>query len=234
MEKKILPILNAKFESQTTYKEYGSHMKWFRTRYTNYCQLMKNNSGFGWDPVTKKLTASNETWEEYFKSHPTHKSYCTNTLDYEDLKIAIGDGIAMGSHSIGLGDDTDARTFKVEDNRTSGLDDFEYDLLTETFIQSDAHDTLPQSPSLGLVEASGSHSDAINMLTQTITEFKQTIDSIDIRQPCCWDAIKENPNLDNHARFKALKLLNIRVKKMMFLKMTPEERSEWINFELEE
>ncbi|KAF3436815.1 hypothetical protein FNV43_RR19568 [Rhamnella rubrinervis] len=195
---------------------------------------MKNNSGFGWDPVTKKLTTSNETWEEYFKSHPTHKSYRTNTLDYEDLEIAIGDGIALGSHSIGLEDDMDARTFEVEDNRTTGLDDLEYDPLTEIFIQSVAHDTLPQSPSLGSVEASGSHSNAINMLTQTIIEFKQTIDSIDVRQPCYWDAIKEIPNLDNHAHFKALKLLNTRVKKMEFLKMTPEEHSEWINFELEE
>lgn len=168
----------------------------------------------------------------------------------------------MGSHSIGLGEDTDARTVEVEDNRVGGLDDLEYDPLTETFIQSDTHDTLPQSPSLGdftsqpmnsevppttrkrnRVEVDGKsgsfdansyHSDAINKLTKTINEFKQTIDSIDVRQQCCWDVIKEIPNLDNRARFKALKLLNTRVKKMEFLKMTPEERSEWINFELEE
>ena len=25
------------------------------------------NSGFGWDPITKKFTASDEVWEEYFK-----------------------------------------------------------------------------------------------------------------------------------------------------------------------
>nr|XP_017221751.1 PREDICTED: uncharacterized protein At2g29880-like [Daucus carota subsp. sativus] len=41
VEKKILPILNEK---------------------------MLFNSGFGWDPITKKFTAPNEVWEEYFKS----------------------------------------------------------------------------------------------------------------------------------------------------------------------
>ncbi|KAF3445870.1 hypothetical protein FNV43_RR11047 [Rhamnella rubrinervis] len=109
----------------------------------------------------------------------------------------------MGSHSVGLGDDTDARTFEAEDNRVGGLDGLEYDLLIETFIQSDAHDTLPQSPSLGDFTSQPMNSEEI-------------------------------PKLDNRAHFKALKLLNTIVKKMEFLKMTPEERSEWINFELEE
>lgn len=67
VEKKMLPILNAKFGSQTTYKEYLSRVKWFRGRYTNYSQLMRFNSGFGWDPVAKKFTASDEVWEDYFK-----------------------------------------------------------------------------------------------------------------------------------------------------------------------
>ncbi|KAF3443340.1 hypothetical protein FNV43_RR13022 [Rhamnella rubrinervis] len=142
----------------------------------------------------------------------------------------------MESHSIGLREDTDTRTFKVEDNKIGSLDDLEYDPLTETFIQSDAHETLPQSLSLGdftqqpinlevlpttrkrnrmevdgklgSIEANGNHSNAINKLTQSISKFKQTIDSIDVRQLCYWDVIKEIPNLDNRACFKALKLLN--------------------------
>ncbi|KAF3449057.1 hypothetical protein FNV43_RR09781 [Rhamnella rubrinervis] len=109
----------------------------------------------------------------------------------------------MGSHSIRLGDDIDARTFEVENNRVDGLDDLEYGPLSETIIQSDAHDTLPQSPSLCDFLTTHEFKDTINKLTQTIIEFKQTIDSIDVRQLCCWDAIKEILNLDNRARFKA-------------------------------
>ncbi|KAK3219588.1 hypothetical protein Dsin_013558 [Dipteronia sinensis] len=30
-------------------------------------ELMRNNSGFGWDPIGKKVTTSDEVWEEYLK-----------------------------------------------------------------------------------------------------------------------------------------------------------------------
>ena len=50
------------------------------------------------------------------------------------MRIAIGNGTAVGRHSIGLGDDTDARTFGVEENRDGGLDDLMYDLGIGTFV----------------------------------------------------------------------------------------------------
>lgn len=47
-----------------------------------------------------------------------------------------------------------------------------------------------------------------------------------------WTALKETPNLDDNARYKAADLLNTKVKKDMFLKMSPEERSSWIIYKL--
>ncbi|XP_048326587.2 uncharacterized protein At2g29880-like [Ziziphus jujuba] len=118
VKKRILLILNAKFGSEWTYKEYTSRLKWFKQQYANYFQLMWHSSGFGWDPITKKFTASEEVWEDYFKSHPIHKSYRTYTfVDYEDLRITIGNGAATGRHLIGLGEETDARIFDLEENR---------------------------------------------------------------------------------------------------------------------
>ena len=67
VEKRILPILNVKFGSEWTYKEYTSRLKWFKQRYANYSKLMRHSSGFGWDPITKKFTATEEVWEDYFK-----------------------------------------------------------------------------------------------------------------------------------------------------------------------
>lgn len=69
VENKILPALNAKLGCQKTHSQYLSRLKWFKTRYTNYSKLMLFNSGFGWDPITKKFTAPNEVWEDYFKVH---------------------------------------------------------------------------------------------------------------------------------------------------------------------
>ncbi|WCJ18501.1 hypothetical protein M5689_000847 [Euphorbia peplus] len=93
IEKKILPTLNAKIGCQRTYSQYLSRLKWFKTRYNNYCTLLRYSSGFGWDPLTKKFTAPDEVWEEYLKAHPKDRNYRTNTFtDYEDLRIAIGNG----------------------------------------------------------------------------------------------------------------------------------------------
>ena len=60
VEKNILSVLNEKLSCQKTYAHYQSRMKWFKQRYTNFCNLMRFSSGFGWDPMTKKFTASNE------------------------------------------------------------------------------------------------------------------------------------------------------------------------------
>ncbi|KAL2525332.1 Myb DNA-bind 3 domain-containing protein [Abeliophyllum distichum] len=98
-----------------------------------------------------KEDPSDEVWEEYFKSHPGDRSYCIDTfVDYEDLRIAVGSATAVGTHVTALGDDTDARTFETEERRDFGglIDDFTYDLDSESFIQTDKQDHLYQSPSL--------------------------------------------------------------------------------------
>ncbi|XP_048330679.1 uncharacterized protein At2g29880-like [Ziziphus jujuba] len=113
-------------------------------------RILPHSFGFGWDPITKKFTASEEVWEDYFKSHPTHKSYLTDTFaNYEDLRIAIGNGAATGRHSIGLGEETNARIFDLEENKGGDLDNLTYDLTTETFRPSDIQETSLQSPTLG-------------------------------------------------------------------------------------
>nr|KYP37473.1 Uncharacterized protein At2g29880 family [Cajanus cajan] len=49
------------------YNHYLSRIKWFKKQYNNMSKLMCNNFGFGWDPITKTLTASDEAWKEYLK-----------------------------------------------------------------------------------------------------------------------------------------------------------------------
>ncbi|KAI5325623.1 hypothetical protein L3X38_034697 [Prunus dulcis] len=78
---------------------------------------MRHSSRFGWDSVSKKFTATEEVWQDYFKSHPSQVHLQRDTFaDYEDLVIAIGNGTAAGKNSIGLGDDTDARVYGKEKN----------------------------------------------------------------------------------------------------------------------
>ncbi|EEF47881.1 hypothetical protein RCOM_1667380 [Ricinus communis] len=75
--------------------------------------------------------------------------------------------------------------------------------------------------------------DLLNKLTHSVNKLAEAIKSYDSSEHGCWNLIKETPNLDKRARLKAFKLLNTRIKKIEFLKMTPEERYEWITYKLE-
>ena len=72
VENFILPRLNAKTRFPKTYNNYLSRMKWFKSQYNKLNELVRNTSDFGWDPIGKKVTASDEVWEEYLKVSLVH------------------------------------------------------------------------------------------------------------------------------------------------------------------
>ncbi|XP_019161850.1 PREDICTED: uncharacterized protein At2g29880-like [Ipomoea nil] len=99
---------------------------------------MRHNSGFGWDPITKRFTASDEVWEDYFKSHPTHKNLRTDTIaDYDDLAFVFGSSTAVEKNSIELGDETDARIYSVEEDNQCRIDQLHFDFANDGFTQND-------------------------------------------------------------------------------------------------
>ena len=46
----------------------------------------------------------------------------------------------------------------------------------------------------------------------------------------CWIAIQETPGLTDEASFFALSFLNTKAKQDIFLKMSPEQRRNWITW----
>ncbi|ONI01334.1 hypothetical protein PRUPE_6G133700 [Prunus persica] len=191
------------------------------------------------------FTAPEEVWKDYFKSHPKDTNIQTKTSeDCEDMQIVIGNATAIGRNSLGLGDDTDARTFRADD-RHVGIEDFVFDDESKAFIPN--HNKPPhQDPPLGHSSSSlpfqatnceDLEGNAISNETtqQAMGRISLSIDSIttDFRGNYMWDAIKETPNLDERARYKAPSLLNTNTKKDAFLKMSPQERSNWISYNLE-
>ncbi|CAN8325950.1 unnamed protein product [Cochlearia groenlandica] len=120
VEQKILPALNEKLGCHKTHKHYLSRMKYLRTIYTNYVDLQRFNSGFGWDRETKKFTALDEVWDEYLKKHPNHKHLRYDSVEqFEDLQLIFGCGVATGSFSMGMSDNTNSRTLRVGENNRS-------------------------------------------------------------------------------------------------------------------
>ncbi|WCJ20953.1 hypothetical protein M5689_003151 [Euphorbia peplus] len=267
VEKKILPALNDKIGCEKTYSQYQSRLKWFKQIYNNYCNLLRFSFGFGWKPVTKKFTALEEVWEDYFKVHSTNRNYRTDTFgDYKDLRIAVGNGTAIGRHAIGLGDDTDARIDVEEESPVHvSLDDLVFDPHTASFIQNDIQGTLYESSSQyqnsstlpyapmnqevpqatkkrsrsdfegkSTSNESTNQLDIMSKLTHSVDKLASAMKSLDNNECSCWKLIKEIPELDKHARFKALELLNTRAKKKEFLEMSPEDRREWIVFKIQQ
>ncbi|PRQ25238.1 putative Myb/SANT-like domain-containing protein [Rosa chinensis] len=265
VEAKLLPKLKEKLGYEITFSHYQSRVKWFKKQYTNYSQLMGHSSGFGWDPITKRFTADDEVWADYLKSHPTHGHFRSETFpDYEDLKIAVGNGTATGMGSISLGDDTDATTFGAEENESwgiGGIDGLVFDRNTNMFVQSENESS--QQPSQGTsIDApapphsrtqgkrsrtdyennSGSkgatgQAEVLENLSSGIGKIVTSFDKIcglmekrESRESDLLDAMKETPGLTDEACFMALDLLNTKAKQDFFLKMTPEQRLNWITY----
>ncbi|CAA0840874.1 Unknown protein [Striga hermonthica] len=259
VERHILKPLNEKLGIARTYNQYISRVKYFKKQYAKYHELMRHNSGFGWNSATKFFTADDEIWKDYFKSHPKDSSLQTDPHpDYEDLKIAVGNGTARGTHSIAIGDDI------VEENRESRslLDDFTYDPSSDAFILSSTQDPFPSpSPENSFMPTSTQQpcseprpplrkraktdsqtkatsfdpkdtQDLVEKLSSNVEKFTRAIESIDTKEYNCWDLIKEIPGLTSEDRFKALDLLNTKAKKSEFFSMSPNERAEWIAYKL--
>eukprot|EP00257_Ricinus_communis_P027533 XP_025014947.1 uncharacterized protein At2g29880-like [Ricinus communis] len=117
----ILPALNKNIGCNKNYSQYLSHLKWFKQKYNNDYNILRYNSRFGWNLAIKKFTPPNVTF----------------FADYEDLRIVIENGTAIGKNTIRLGEDIEAITLNKDENRGYALDELIYDTYTEIFRQKD-------------------------------------------------------------------------------------------------
>ncbi|KAB2636433.1 hypothetical protein D8674_026967 [Pyrus ussuriensis x Pyrus communis] len=223
-----------------TCKHYTSRMIYFKKEYGKYSQFMGSNSGFGWDANTKRFVADDQTKEAF-----VNKS-CD---DLEDLQIVLGDATDIGKHSLGLGEETDARTFVVKDRQGGieedeqvGIENLFYDEENRGFVlnQNQTSSFNQSSPFLPTQATSSEIPPPITNHRQLIKlELWKIFHLLSIqlpptseesivywrkwirieRQNSIWDAIKETPNLDEFG-YDA------------FMKMLPEEQSNWICYNL--
>ncbi|TQE01394.1 hypothetical protein C1H46_012975 [Malus baccata] len=282
IEAKIVPVLNEKLGCQKTQDHVKNRVKTLRGRYQSICQLFRHSSGFGWDPITKKFTASDEVWEGFLRSHPKSQGIRKETFtDYEDLMTVFGDGTAKGNNSIGLGDDTDATTYTVEESRPIRVNEipspdesfeqldplFQNPSYASSFLDANLEGSAPTpiqkllprkrsrpeselksngtTPHIVLIEKVSLGMDSIAAIATEIQGIHSIMEKREKarekmekekkeeeKNNNLWDAIKETPNLDPPVRYKAIALVQQLGMKKEFLKMTPEERSEWIKYNM--
>ncbi|ESQ40716.1 hypothetical protein EUTSA_v10015362mg [Eutrema salsugineum] len=144
-----------------TYKNYVNRMKSLKKEYQSYAELLRCSSGFGWDLILKQFTASDEVWEEYFKGHPNHEYMRSNTFeDFEDLQIIFESAIAKGNNVFGLGGDSNAATFEVE-NDVQEREDVHMENVCEA--NETSYETPKEKlPSRKRVKTHGNPSESIN------------------------------------------------------------------------
>ncbi|XP_057791031.1 uncharacterized protein At2g29880-like [Salvia miltiorrhiza] len=131
----ILPVLNEKLRCNKNYNHYQSRIKWFKSRWNAYSTLLKFNSGFGYDNDTKKFTAPDEVWDAYIEAHPKDAYLRAGSFsDFDDLRLAVGNGVAVGRNAIGVGSATDARIIGVDESRGPLIEELNYDAANEAFV----------------------------------------------------------------------------------------------------
>lgn len=160
--------------------------------------------------------------------------------DYEDLQIIIGN---TGANNI------TERTLETNEISDIRIDDLDYDINDEGFVQKDNGSTLGSSEifkltkkKLPIKRSRNDHEEGSNLNENTLlpsilehvtklgTSLERINDSLQKRENeiTTWDAIKEVPDVDDHIRFEAFNLLDCETKKDGFLKMTLEERARWM------
>ncbi|KAB2618143.1 hypothetical protein D8674_014012 [Pyrus ussuriensis x Pyrus communis] len=178
--------------------------------------ISKHSSGFGWDPVTKKFIARDRSIRK--------KTFA----DYEDLMTVFGDGTAKGNNSNGLGDDTDVTTYRVEESRPFRVDEF-----PPFYENVEQLDPLCQTPSHASSFLDANFEDPTAAIATEIQGIHKMEKKEEEKNNNVWDAIKATPNLDAPSCYKAVALVQKLGMKKEFFKMTPEERSEWIKYNME-
>ncbi|KAH6837900.1 nuclease HARBI1-like protein [Perilla frutescens var. hirtella] len=147
-----------------TYSNYQSRLKWFKNRWMSYQNLLKFSSGFRFDPNTKKFTTPDEVLRDANLRYGEFP-------DYEDLAITVGNGVAVGKNSIGLGSATDANTLGDDENRDARIEDLMFDAESEAFVALSQDEPLPSgsTPPSGLPEVPVLNTIAPDMMVKPST-----------------------------------------------------------------
>lgn len=173
------------------------------------------------------------------------------------MQIIFGQGVATGKNAVGLGDGTDARTYKPgessnEENWNDINNIYEFDAstrdheLSEQYATFDSQ-TVPESrmekfqpKKRARSERSVSQKDenpAMAVSTQILNIIQQREErqqkEASERKINVWDAIKEISDLEDRIRFKALTQIYHLGIQDVFVKMSVEERLGWIQSSME-
>ncbi|XP_020250894.1 uncharacterized protein At2g29880-like [Asparagus officinalis] len=104
--KNVIPPLVENFGKDFRYNHVMNKIKQWMRKIAPVEIVMKNNSGFGWDPTTQKFTGPDEVWNSILEARPNTPNLKDKLFEnFEDILMVCGDHGASGKGAIGLGPD---------------------------------------------------------------------------------------------------------------------------------
>ncbi|RWR73024.1 Myb/SANT-like domain-containing protein [Cinnamomum micranthum f. kanehirae] len=88
--------MKEKFGDEYDKAKIRNRLRTIKSHY-NHIKILMGLSGFGWDDITKRVTAEDQVWNDYLKAHPEYEYYRGKSFpDYEKFAIIYGDSTADG------------------------------------------------------------------------------------------------------------------------------------------
>ncbi|CAH8392086.1 unnamed protein product [Eruca vesicaria subsp. sativa] len=218
VETKILSVLNEKFNSRKTYKNFNNR--------TNTEILVQ------WNPITKKFTAPDEVWHAYLRDFPNQRHMRNETYEeYENMKLVFGGMRRFARLHSQPSEVGKNEILKQEVDLTN--DDDEVHEIGETETADDAFgdssdDASDKNTDL-LVKIFGEIK-SVESVTKQMLHIIQGRSMVEDKKINVWEAIKEIPNLSNHVQYQALSMIQKLQMGNIFVSMSVEDRLGWIQW----
>ncbi|XP_077223068.1 uncharacterized protein At2g29880-like [Tasmannia lanceolata] len=243
---KVLPMLNSKLQCNKTYDHVRSKLRVWKRTFKPVAELMKSNSGFGWDPFSKKITAPEEVWDAYIMAHPEAANYRMKTIEeFEDLKTIMGQGFTVGSYAAqvseaGIDIDNGGDDFvdiALGDDIGNGGDHFVDDAPSHVPLSHSTTSTMQRkrknegdTSSRQRARLAVDHNEVlVESFVELVSEMK-ALNPKNAAHANWLKALNEIPNLERDLLYRAHELLNTREVKEQFIQMDVEARKDFLRW----
>ncbi|KAJ4871470.1 Uncharacterized protein Rs2_46895 [Raphanus sativus] len=233
VETKILSVLNEKFNSRKTYKNFNNRMKILKNQYRDFVNLLHFDSKVQWNPITKKFTAPDEVWNAYLRDFPNQRHVRNETYEeYENMKVVFGGMRRFARLHSQPSEVRKNEILKQEVDLTKDDDDDEVHEIRETeavvFGDSSNYASVKDNDLLAKI---CTELRSVESATKQMIHIMQGRSMVEENKKInVWEAIKEIPNLSNHVQYEALSMIQKLQMGDIFVNMSVEDRLGWIQW----
>ncbi|KAI3792179.1 hypothetical protein L2E82_06050 [Cichorium intybus] len=190
-----------------------SRMKTWKNHFSIVHDMVvgSNMSGFGWDPIKCCVTADNEVWDEYIKSHKGAACFRDKPFpQYDDLCKVFGKDRATGSRATDLGeDDVVEETQKNSPIDVEGFEDVVEETPPTTTVTSKRKRSKTADVDSFYKEAAKEMKETFEKFGDKLTETIRNIGKEENKEACdmidkVTKDIQSFPNINIKQRLKAI------------------------------